>query len=68
MYYSVTRASHGVKIEVHPGEPIDSIVRRFKKAVLKAEILTDVRKREHFIPKSERRRLKSLRARRRRSP
>lgn len=56
----------GVQIEPYPGEPIDSIVRRFKKIVERSLILPDYRRRQYFVPKSERRRVKSLVARKRR--
>lgn len=56
----------GVKIEPYPGEPIDSIYRRFKKIVERSGIIPDYRRRQHFVPKSERRRIKSMVARKRR--
>jgi ribosomal protein S21 len=57
-----------VKIVVEPGEFIDSIAQRFKKVVQGSEILTDARRHQYFVPKSERRRAKSIRARKRRDP
>lgn len=51
----------------YPGEFIDSLLRRFKKATQKSGILTDARRHEHFISKGRRRREKSLRARKRRA-
>jgi ribosomal protein S21 len=56
----------GVKVEPYPGEPIDSICKRFKKLVSGSQILADARAREYFVKPSERRRAKSLRAQRRR--
>jgi small subunit ribosomal protein S21 len=67
MYDRVPREpGYGVKIEVYPFEHIDSIARRFKKATQRSEILTDARRHQHFVPKSERRRIKSMKARKRR--
>lgn len=40
-------------------ESSDALIRRFKKAVQKADILKEVRKREFFIKKSLKRKLKS---------
>ena len=37
----------------------DALIRRFKKAVMKADILKEVRKREFFVKKSLKRKLKS---------
>lgn len=37
----------------------DALLRRFKKAVLKADVLKEVRKREFFVSKSVKRKLKS---------
>lgn len=49
-----------------PYESIDTCLRRFKKAVQKANIIHDWRRHEHFIPPSQRRRLKRAQARKRR--
>ena len=40
-------------------ESADSLLRRFKKAVQKADIMKEVRKREHFLSKPLKRKLKS---------
>jgi small subunit ribosomal protein S21 len=37
----------------------DALIRRFKKAVQKADVLKEVRKREYFVKKSMKRKLKS---------
>jgi cation-transporting ATPase E len=37
----------------------DALIRRFKKAVMKADIMKEVRKREFFVKKSMKRKLKS---------
>ncbi len=57
----------GVKVEPLPGEHIDSVLRRFKKATQKSGILVDLRRSEYFVQPSRRRREKSVKARRRRS-
>lgn len=48
-----------VKVIAREGEDLDSLIRRFKKLVEKAEILQDVRKHEYFLKKSLRRKQKS---------
>jgi len=55
----------GVKVVPEPFEHVDQVVRRFKKAVMKSLVLVDARRHEHFVSKSERRRIKSRKARRR---
>jgi small subunit ribosomal protein S21 len=40
-------------------ETSDALIRRFKKAVMKADIMKEVRKREFFVKKSMKRKLKS---------
>ena len=52
-------------IKARPGESLDSMLRRFKKEVLKSEVLKDLRKKEYYISPSEKRRLKSAEARKR---
>ena len=39
-------------------EPVDSMLRRFKKMVIKDEILVECRKREHFMSNREKRKFK----------
>jgi ribosomal protein S21 len=39
-------------------EPIDSMLRRFKKMVIKEEILIECKKREHFMSNREKRKFK----------
>lgn len=48
-----------------PDESIDSMIRRFKKEVLKSELIKELRKREFYISPSEKRRKKSAEAQRR---
>ena len=52
-------------IKRRPEESVDSMLRRFKKEVLKAEIIKDLRKHEYYIAPSEKRRMKSNEARKR---
>jgi small subunit ribosomal protein S21 len=53
------------EIRVSPGEPIDSALRRFKKAVDKAGLVADMRRLEQYTPPSLRRRQTSAAARQR---
>lgn len=57
----------GVKVIAYVDEPIDSLVRRFRKAVEKGGVLNDLRRRKHFISRSERARIKAAMARKRQS-
>ena len=52
-------------VRVKPGETFDSLLRRFKKDVLKSEVLKDLHKREYYLSPSEKRRRKSLEAQKR---
>lgn len=54
-----------VAIKRHSEETLDSMLRRFKKEVLKAEILKDLRKHEYYMAPSEKRRVKSAEAQKR---
>ena len=47
-----------------PGEPFESLLRRFVRGVQNAGILGEVRRRRHFIPEHEERRERLRRARR----
>ena len=53
-------------IKVREGEPIDKVLRIFKKQVEKAGVLGDIRKREFYEKPSVRRKKKSIAARKRR--
>jgi ribosomal protein S21 len=55
----------GVKVVPEPFEHVDQVMRRFKKVVIKSLILSDARRHQHFVSKSQRRRIKSQKARRR---
>ncbi len=54
------------KVVVKDGEPLEKALKRFKKKVGAAGILKDVRKREHYIKPSVRRKEKQLAAEKRR--
>jgi ribosomal protein S21 len=67
MYNRVRREPlSGVKIVPEPFEHIDATLRRFNKLIQASGILTAARNRQHFITKGERRRVKSMAARKRR--
>ncbi len=53
------------EICVAPGEHIDAALRRVKKIVQKDGLVADMRRREHYIGPSEKRRRKSAAARKR---
>lgn len=52
-------------IKRRPEDTIDSMLKRFKKEVVKSEILKDLRKHEYYISPSEKRRIKSAEAQKR---
>jgi small subunit ribosomal protein S21 len=52
-------------VELKSGESQESLLRRFRKEVTKARILSDVKKKRFFVPKSEKRRRARLKAIRR---
>ena len=52
-------------IRRRPEENLDSMLKRFKKEVVKSEVLKDVRKHEFYVAPSEKRRIKSAEARKR---
>ena len=53
------------EIKVQKGESLDSALRRFKRSCQKAGVLSEVRKREHYVKPSVKRKLKSEAARKR---
>jgi small subunit ribosomal protein S21 len=55
------------EIRVKENESLDSALRRFKRQCAKAGVLAEVRKREHYIKPSVRRKKKSEAARKRKS-
>jgi small subunit ribosomal protein S21 len=54
-----------VKVRRRPNESFESLLRRFRKKVTKARILSQARKRRFFISNSEKRRLAQRKAIRR---
>jgi small subunit ribosomal protein S21 len=52
-------------VRVVPGESIESALRRFKKILQKDGLTADLRRHDHFVPPSVRRRVKSAAARKR---
>jgi ribosomal protein S21 len=50
-----------------PGQHVDALLREFKKCVHRSGLLVAAKRKEHFLPKGERRRLKRAAARRRRN-
>lgn len=52
-------------IKRRPDETLDSMLRRFKREVLKSEILKDLKRKEYYVSPSEKRRLKSAEAQKR---
>lgn len=52
-------------IKRRPEETIDSMLKRFKKEVVKSEVLKDIRKHEFYVAPSEKRRIKSAEAQKR---
>ena len=49
-------------IKVRPGESLESALRRFKKELLKSDVMKDLRKHEYYVPPSEKRRRKDAEA------
>ena len=67
-YKSAPRVNDsGVVIPEFPGQHVDAILREFKKCVVRSGVLVAAKRKEYFMPKGERRRLKSAVARRRRA-
>jgi len=52
-------------VELRPGESQESLLRRFNKQVIRARILSAVKKKRYFVSKSEERRRARLKAVRR---
>ena len=53
------------KVKLRDGESQDKLLRRFRKAVIRSSILSEVRKRRWFVSKSEQRRMEKKKAIRR---
>lgn len=52
-------------VHVKENESLDSVLRRFKKSCAKAGVITECKKREHYVKPSVRRKKKSEAARKR---
>lgn len=52
-------------VRLRSGETFDSLLRRFKKDVVKSDVIKELRRREHYLSPSEKRRKKSLEAQKR---
>ena len=52
-------------VKVKDGEPVESMIKRFKKATEKAGILSEIRKREHYEKPSVKKKKKALAAKKR---
>ena len=52
-------------ISINNNESIESALRRFKRKVISEEIIKDLKKHAHFIPPSQKAKLKSANARKR---
>lgn len=55
------------EVEVQPGESIESALKRFKKKIQKAGILSEIKRREHHVKPSVKRKRKAEAARKRKS-
>ena len=53
------------EVQVQPGESIESALKRFKKKIQKAGILSEIKRREHYVKPSVKRKRKSEAARKR---
>lgn len=52
-------------IHINNNESIESALRRFKRKVISEEIIKDLKRHAHFIPPSQKAKLKSVNARKR---
>lgn len=55
------------EVQVQPGESIESALKRFKKKIQKAGILSEIKRREHYVKPSVKRKRKQEAARKRKS-
>jgi small subunit ribosomal protein S21 len=53
------------RVVLRPGESQESLLRRFRKEVTKARILSTVKRKRYFVSNSEKRRIARRKARRR---
>jgi small subunit ribosomal protein S21 len=56
---------HLPKVELRPGESQEQLLRRFRKKVVKSQVLSAARRKRWHIPKSELKRIKMKKAVRR---
>ncbi|MFW5940427.1 MAG: 30S ribosomal protein S21 [Chloroflexota bacterium] len=56
---------HLPKVELRPGESQEQLLRRFRKKVVKSQVLSSARRKRWHIPKSELKRIKMKKAIRR---
>ena len=52
-------------VKLRPDETFESLLKRFKRSVVKAGVLQELRKREYYVKPSVKRKLKSEAARKR---
>ena len=52
-------------VNLNQGESIESALRRFKRKVIGEEIIKDAKRHQHFIPPTQKAKLKSVNARKR---
>ncbi|MBI2060206.1 MAG: 30S ribosomal protein S21 [Nitrospirae bacterium] len=53
-------------IKVQQGEPLEVALKRFKRQIERAEVLSEIKRREHYDKPSVRRKKKSIAARKKR--
>jgi small subunit ribosomal protein S21 len=53
------------EVQVQPGESIESALKRFKKKIQKAGILSEIKRREHYVKPSVKKKRKAEAARKR---
>ena len=53
------------EVQVQPGESIESALKRFKKKIQKAGILSEIKRREHYLKPSVKKKRKAEAARKR---
>lgn len=52
----------GLKVELQDGESVDQLIRRFKRVVEQAGLLRELKKREHYLPPSQKNKEKRRRS------
>lgn len=61
------RCDQGLKVVVKDPEEFEQALREFRRKVQEQGLVREMRRRAHFVPPAEARKIKSLRARRRRT-